>query len=144
MYTKNDERIHILFDQLVPPEGKAETVAGEIVRALSRLRYRNWNDGDHIGVGYGKETCNAAARFLQASTNDEVRKVIDDIWGIASDRLYDAGLVVLEDLVLDHLDKHPELRTSPNQEDMFDYYIAEEDEDREEEEYCDEDDGWWG
>lgn len=28
---------------------------------MNRISYRNWNDGDHIGVGYGRETCNPAA-----------------------------------------------------------------------------------
>ena len=53
--TTAEQKINALFSELVPVSGKADTVAGEIVRAVSRISYRNYNDGDHIGVGYGKE-----------------------------------------------------------------------------------------
>lgn len=53
--TTAEQKINALFSELVPASGKADTVAGEIVRAVSRIGYRNYNDGDHIGVGYGKE-----------------------------------------------------------------------------------------
>ena len=75
--TSNEQRINELFEELVPPQGKAGTVAGEIIRAVCRIHYRNWNDGDHIGVGYGRETCNAAARYLQTVGNDEMREIIN-------------------------------------------------------------------
>lgn len=137
--TKNEERINELFEELVPAEGKADAVAGEIIRAVCRIHYRNWNDGDHIGVGYGKETCNAAARYLQTVGNREMREIINDMWGMISDRLYDAGIATLLTLTLDYLDSHPELKTTANAEDMFDYYIKDEDEDtwddEEEEDY---------
>ena len=74
-----DEKLNGMFEELVPPTGKADTLAGEIVRAICRIGYRNWNDGDHIGVGYGNETCNAAARYLQAHTDSDTRTIIDDI-----------------------------------------------------------------
>lgn len=45
--TATETRINELFEELVPPQGKADTVAGEIIRAVCRLHYRNWNDGDH-------------------------------------------------------------------------------------------------
>lgn len=62
--TKAEKRIEDLFEELVPTSGKADTVAGEIIRAIARISYRNYNDGDHIGVGYGNETCNPPARYL--------------------------------------------------------------------------------
>jgi len=65
--TKNEQRINDLFHELVPSMGKADTVAGEIVRATCRIGYRNWNDGDHIGVGYGKETCNTVSAEYRGS-----------------------------------------------------------------------------
>ena len=34
--TKNTERLDVLFNDLVPEQGKAESVAGELVRAASR------------------------------------------------------------------------------------------------------------
>ena len=41
-----DDVVHILFEELVPAEGPCETVAGELIRAISRIGYRDWNDGD--------------------------------------------------------------------------------------------------
>ena len=72
MTTTAEKRLNQLFDELVPARGAAKTVAGEIVRAISRIGYRNYNDGDHIGVGYGNETCNPAARYLSAKCGEAV------------------------------------------------------------------------
>ena len=71
-----EQKINALFAELVPASGKADTVAGEIVRAVSRIGYRNYNDGDHIGVGYGKQTCNPAARYLIKNGGDEVAVMV--------------------------------------------------------------------
>lgn len=64
MNDKLSKKMDELFDELVPSCGKAETEAGEIVRAFSRIAYRYFNDGDKLGIGYGNETCNAAGRYL--------------------------------------------------------------------------------
>ena len=53
-----------LWDKYVPALGTAETVGGEILRAMSRIIYRFYNDGDMVGVGYGNETCNSSDRYL--------------------------------------------------------------------------------
>ena len=58
--TKNEERINKLFKELVPETGKADSLAGELVRAMSRIGYRFYNDGDQLGIGYGN-----AKRFLE-------------------------------------------------------------------------------
>ena len=79
MTTTVEKKLNALFEELVPASGKADTVAGEIVRAITRIGYRNWNDGDHIGVGYGKETCNPAARYLSAKCGEAVNAAIDAI-----------------------------------------------------------------
>ncbi|MEY8392582.1 DUF5049 domain-containing protein [Lachnospiraceae bacterium 45-W7] len=118
---KTEANLSALFDELVPARGKAGTVAGEIVRAISRIGYRNYNDGDHIGVGYGRETCNAAARYLAKNAGEKAAKDISDIWGVYDDTRYDALLEVLEADVLTYLETHPELKSVPNHEDMFDY-----------------------
>ena len=53
-----------LFKQLVPRSGPADTVEGEMVRAINRIIYRCYNDGDVIGKGYGKETVTPSAEWL--------------------------------------------------------------------------------
>lgn len=120
-FTPAEKRINELFDELVPASGKADTVAGEIIRAISRLGYRNFNDGDHIGVGYGKETCNAAARYLADVCDESVDLTIRRAWGIEDDRKYDQALRKVEEAVVDYLYDHPELEVADNTTDMFEY-----------------------
>ena len=122
-----EKKLGELFEELVPASGKAPTVAGEIVRAINRISYRNWNDGDHIGVGYGRETCNPAARYLGAKCGEEVASLISAIWGIENDKAYDLILGQLEAEVVKYLERNPELKAAENQEDMFDYRNADED-----------------
>ncbi len=42
--TKNEDRINKLFKELVPDTGKADSLAGELVRAMSRIGYRFYNE----------------------------------------------------------------------------------------------------
>lgn len=130
--------INALFAELVPVSGKAATVAGEIIRAISRIGYRNYNDGDHVGVGYGKETCNPAARYLMRKAGDEVADAIADLWGLEPDDLYDERLAEVEEKVLRYIEQHPELKATPNSEDMWDYWDEREDVDDYDEEDWDE------
>lgn len=118
--TETENRIHELFEGLVPSYGKADTVAGEIIRAISRIGYRNYNDGDHVGVGYGKETCNPAARYLCSFNDEGINNAISDLWGVVDDKFYDSRLAVLEMKVLEYLEAHPELKTTENTVDMWD------------------------
>lgn len=122
------EKIDELFERLVPDTGKADTVAGEIVRAFSRIGFRWNNDGDRIGTGYGRETCNPAARYLIAKADDKVVDIIYDMWGAnMTDNEYDDCLQELCAAVLNYLESSPELETTPNTEDMFDYRDKDED-----------------
>ena len=132
--TATENKISELFEELVPASGKADTVAGEIIRAISRIGYRNYNDGDHIGVGYGRETCNPAARYLMKFDDEKINDAIGEIWGVYSDEIYDAGLAELETAILDYLEEHPELKTTKNNEDMWDYRTDEDEDDSEDEE----------
>lgn len=144
--TALDTRLDELFDELVPANGKCDTVAGEIVRAISRIAYRYWNDGDRLGVGYGKETCNPAGRYLAAKCGGKVEKAVRSLWGVEWDDLYERGVELLKEVVLEHLDKHPELKTMPNTEDMWDYRNKDEDVDTsyddDEDDYYEEDEDY--
>ena len=125
--TANEKKIEALFEELVPMSGAASTVAGEIARAINRICYRNYNDGDHLGVGYGKETCNPAGRYLAKKCDDKVAELVGACWGIANDKSYDVLLDVLEGAVAEYIEAHPELKTTPNTEDMWDYRDEDED-----------------
>ena len=141
-----EERLEQLFEELVPASGKADSLAGEIVRAVMRIGYRYFNDGDQIGIGYGKETCNSAARFLLTYVQDhEIVKVVRAMWGCYSELMYSMALNELVGMVNKYVDEHPELRETETV-DMWDLYDKREDvddsweEDDEDDEY-DEDEG---
>lgn len=125
-----EKEISEMSEKLVPRSGKANTVAGEILRAINRIGYRKYNDGDHIGVGYGKETVNPAARYLMKNCNDKVKNIITKIWGIQEEDDYDKELDKLKFEVLIYLISNPELKTTENMEDMWDYRNKEEDVDK--------------
>ena len=141
----NTDKIDALFDELVPADGAADTVAGEIVRAISRIGYRYFNDGDHIGIGYGKETCNPAARYLLRNSSKEIREAVLRIWGIASDEVYEQQLEELVNIVVEYIEQHPELKEQRNYNDMLDYSVPEDfdDEDEEDYDYWEDDEEEW-
>lgn len=60
----NDWQFEHLFDVLVPDNGKCDTLAGEIIRAINKIEYRWFNDGDRFNEDYGIETCGQPAYFL--------------------------------------------------------------------------------
>ena len=124
MLTKNEERMVALFEELVPISGKCDSLAGELIRAVNKIDYRYFNDGDEIGRGYGKETCNYCARFLMQFTNNEIRSLIRKMW--RDECNYEDSLEELIGLVVDFVEAHPQLRETET-EDMFDYYDEEED-----------------
>lgn len=139
---KNEERINDLFEELVPASGKADSLAGELVRAVSRIGYRFFNDGDQLGIGYGKETCNPAGRFLIAKAPREIGDLVAGLWGMFSEAGYEAVLDILAEKVADYVESHPELREQPT-EDMWSFRNADEDVDddeEDEEDWCEEDD----
>lgn len=137
---KNEERINKLFEELVPISGKADSLAGELVRATARIGYRFFNDGDMVNQGYGKETCNPAARFLIAKGNHEISDLTVALWEIFSEDAYEKVLDTLEGAVADYIEQNPDLRKQPT-EDMWSFRDAEEDQDDswDEEEDCEED-----
>ena len=128
---KND--LAAMEKRLMPPSGKAETVAGEIIRAADRIHYRWWNDGDKINVGYGKETCNGTARYLEKIRGSEFPV---EVWNGSLGE--DAYTEFTENLVAEmyaFIKAHPELETTPNSEDSrMDFIDNDLDRDVEEEE----------
>ena len=137
--TKNEDRINKLFEELVPTSGKADSLAGELVRATARIGYRFFNDGDMVNQGYGKETCNPAARFLIAKVNAEISSLTVALWEIFSEDAYEKVLDTLEGAVADYIKQNPDLRSQPTK-DMWDYRDMAEDWDDscdEEEDYDD-------
>ena len=140
---KIDDEVEALFDELVPMSGKSKVVAGEIIRALCRIVYRWYNDGDCIGVGYGNETCNPAARYLinYTPSNSGIPRMVSKLWGKEYDK---NDLNRLSELVVDYIEDNPKLKDKRNTVDMWDLYDPDEDVDPEqfedEDDYYDEED----
>lgn len=111
-----------LFRTLVPDSGFAETFAGELVRAVSRIEYRFQNDGDHIGVGYGNETCNAAARFIRESLPEsEMDYIVQVMWGLEDDEAYSKAVDALIEEEVKLIERRPEFLEEENDFDMYDF-----------------------
>ncbi len=119
MNAVNEAKWDELFNELVPASGKCECVAGELIRAASKVYYRYYNDGDCVGRGYGKETCNPSARYIVKHGDPVVSSLANGLWNAWSSDAYEELLDKICESILEQIDKHPELREEPT-EDMFD------------------------
>ena len=134
------------FAAYVPAMGNAPTMGGEMVRAMNRIGYRYLNDGDKLNDGFGRETVNPAARYLMAKGSDDVKDALEQMWApysgdYYSDEQYEMMLTELGNALLIQFDEQPDLFSTPNKEDMFDYADKYEDRDDsydDEEEYYEE------
>lgn len=119
-----DDPLGAAFNILVPRSGKADTSAGELVRAMSRLNYRWYNDGDKFYEGYGLETCASSAAYLIDNVPKST-KIPDLLYGAAEslgdDTYYKDILEKCSNLLVDYLLDHPELFGEPAKADSRDY-----------------------
>lgn len=133
-----DAKLQELFEKYVPAGGSCETVGGEIIRAMNRIGYRFYNDGDKAREGYGRETVNPACRYLV-----EGRGLKLSIWDhYYIDDEYDYQMYEDFKGILEHLEQHPELFETKNEEDMWDY--RDPDEDVDQDDWYDEEDDQYG
>lgn len=108
------------FKLLVPANGKCDTLAGELIRAINKIMYRDWNDGDVFYEGYGLETAGAPAAFIA----DKIPEANTKLESIAEDGLegqhYTKALEEVAGIIEDFLYNHPEAFTEQFDEDMWD------------------------
>jgi len=122
---ETEKRISVLFDKLVPGSGNADTVEGEIIRALNRIIYRWGNDGDLFWSGYGAETAGPAMEFLTDASGIplEIRTKFkaweDDNFGKDYDKkeLEDLASIALQYVEM----KVRENDLTKNEDDLFNY-----------------------
>lgn len=115
------EALQVLFDELVPASGPADTVAGELVRAMMKILYRDYNDGDVFYEGYGIETCGPAVSYII----DNIDGMFDKFDNIAKaqledDRYTNAINDIAKDIV-EYIINNPETLETPRTREMFDY-----------------------
>ena len=127
-FKKSPDPLETAFEKLVPNSGKAETVAGEIVRAMMRVLYRDYNDGDKFFMGYGLETCGGSIVYLMDVIGERFASKVDDIlqdsYRFTSefpDALYTKYINELKDIVVEYLLDHEELFATENTEDSREY-----------------------
>lgn len=127
-----NKRFEELSDALMKSSGKSDTVGGELVRAVNRICYRFYNDGDVIGCGYGNETCNMAGRYILQYGNKEMRDVLKTMWNgdvndtdyAMADKPYELLLSQLVDETVKYIDNgNNELNKET--EDMLDFSYQE-------------------
>jgi hypothetical protein len=118
-----DDAIESLHTALVPPQGIAETVAGELVRATMRILYRDYNDGDKFFMGYGLETCGGSAQYLMdMGINEALKEILGEAWRYAdNDDAYTTAITSMAKEVINHIATNPDLLAEPNKTDSRDY-----------------------
>lgn len=116
-----EDQIDSLHSDVVPAEGKAESLGGELVRAIVRIIYRDRNDGDKFFQGYGLETCGSSAMFLYNNGFDtQIDHIIENAGRYEDDDAYSDAINKLGQLVLDRIQNEPELLTTLNDVDSRD------------------------
>lgn len=116
------KQLEAVDDVLVPASGEADSMAGEIIRAIQRLLYRDYNDGDIFWVDYGLETCASSASFLMDYTDEHINDILNiamnkDIEGTE----YTKMLTSVAKRILFFLKKNPELFGEPPVADSRNY-----------------------
>lgn len=131
------EEFNQLFDALVPAQGKAGTLGGELLRATARLGYRYLNDGDMVGRDYGNETCNAAARFIDEMVDQDtpIPGIIDALW-YSYDPIYEQQIDALVSEMVGYIKERSWLVTEPCTFDFWDWTKPED------HEYDDDEEEW--
>lgn len=107
------------FEKYVPMCGNADTVGGEILRAVNHLFIMLDEEGEKLGCSdFAEAYVNPAGRYLYRKIEDErVRTQIGRAWG--ADALskiipYDKRIKQLFALVWQWITEHPEVFETPN------------------------------
>ena len=113
---EQDKEFNAWYDKYVPACGKCDTLAGEISRAINRLVYRWYNDGDTVDWYYGSEYNynRACDTFLENHVYG-----YRSLGGIEEWDFEDAVCDRLK-FVYDYLKNHEELFITPNDVDCLD------------------------
>ena len=115
------DKLDFLHSNFVPTSGMADTQGGEMIRAMMRIMYRDYNDGDVFYMGYGLETCGSSAAYLMSKGYEEEFANIAEQQ--LQDQQYTDALTSIADDLVTRLASDNELMWLPNSEDSreFDY-----------------------
>lgn len=107
---KPSDTLDDMFEVAVPPQGQCDNIGCELIRAMMRVMYRDYNDGDVFYQGYGLETCCSDAAFVMDNTDDEIYR---DFMNIAEngyeDNAYTQALENITGKLIEFLRNNPEI-----------------------------------
>ena len=144
-----NSRSEAYYKELVPGSGNSDKLEGEILRAINRIIYRHYNDGDFFDKGYGIETAGPAHSFLVNSREIpfELQSTLTSIFSKAeglgfknNDDGYERLMYLALEKILDYIDSKEGVYTD-NKDDIFNYESEFEDLD-DEDEYDEADDDY--
>jgi hypothetical protein len=139
-----ESRNEPLYNKLVPGSGNSKFIEGEMLRAINRLVYRWYNDGDYFYKGYGAETAGPAHSFLTNSSEIPfaLRSTLTSIFSKAmgaDENGYERLIKFALEQILDYIEDKDGNYTESN-EDMFNYDSEFEDEEEYDDDYDEYDD----
>jgi len=139
---KLETRSDVLFGKLVPVSGNAGTMEGEMLRAINKIVYRHYNDGDYFFTGYGCETAGPAHSFLihGCPLSYKLKPIFVKAITYTSD--YEKVIYEVLEIILDYIDsRNGDHEVSDV--DMYDFEsVFEEEEELETCWECGEEDSW--
>jgi hypothetical protein len=115
--TELEKRNNVLFNRLVPNQGQCDTLEGETLRAINRIIYRYYNDGDYWFDGYGVETAGPAESFLRQYGEPDLRECLEAS-NCTEDKEYEKCLATMLEKIVSHIESRTEFRK--NYHDMLD------------------------
>ena len=104
------------LEKLVPEQGAASTIEGEIIRAVQRIVYRYFNDGDEYDQGYGLDTVSPSVDWL--ITRSPISKSVSELFPNKGD--YEKTLEKLQEIAVIYVEsKNGQYETNVNQDSRF-------------------------
>lgn len=119
---EDDATFESLYDMYVPACGKAATLGGEILRAISRIVYRYYNDGDTVNHYYGSDYnyLKVADEFLDANVKGYYA-LSEMNWELH----YEDELCKNLKVCLDYVVNNPVVFETPNERDFIEESLCE-------------------
>jgi len=114
-----EDRNTVLFEKLVPDMGHCDTIEGEMIRAISQVVYRYYNDGDIWHKGYGCETCGPAVVFLLSPICPLFKEMRKGFKKYRRGNRYERMLIELNTKVVEYVESCGEYTASSV--DMYDF-----------------------
>ena len=124
------------LSEYIPDRGKADTIGGEMTRAVERIAYRWFNDGDNVGSfdmydDYDIPSVTFAAAYIIdeyssfGSLGRKLKQVVEElVYNDYTDPDYERGIVRLCQVARDIFDTSPEIFSKRNSDNMFDHDVT--------------------